>query len=171
MRAARAIVFAIWLTSLFSQQALAEKRVALVMGNSTYQNVARLTNPANDSEAMSATLKGAGFDVVDLKRDLKANEMRRALRGFSDAVRDADVAIVYFAGHGIEIDGINYLIPVDGVLERDIDAFDEAAPLDRILTVIEPAKQLRLVILDACRDNPFNKTMKRTIGARASGEG
>jgi uncharacterized caspase-like protein len=171
MRAVRAIVLAIWLTSLFSQQALAEKRVALVMGNSTYQNVARLTNPANDSEAMSATLKGAGFDVVDLKRDLTANEMRRALRGFSDTVRDADVAIVFFAGHGIEIDGVNYVIPVDAVLERDIDAFDEAIPLDRILTVIEPAKQLRLVILDACRDNPFNKTMKRTIGARAIGRG
>jgi uncharacterized caspase-like protein len=171
MRAVRAIVLAIWLTSLFSQQALAEKRVALVMGNSTYQNVARLTNPANDSEAMSATLKGAGFDVVDLKRDLTANEMRRALRGFSDTVRDADVAIVFFAGHGIEIDGVNYVIPVDAVLERDIDAFDEAIPLDRILTVIEPAKQLRLVILDPCRDNPFNKTMKRTIGARAIGRG
>jgi hypothetical protein len=70
------------------------------------------------------------------------------------------------AGHGIEINGNNYLIPVDAVLERDIDAFDEAIPLDRILTVIEPTKQLRLVILDACRDNPFNKTMKRTIATR-----
>jgi hypothetical protein len=97
--------------------------------------------------------------------------MRRALRDFSDTVRDADVAIVYFAGHGIEIDGTNYVIPVDAVLERDIDAFDEAIPLDRILTVIEPAKQLRLVILDACRDNPFNKTMKRSMGSRAIGRG
>jgi hypothetical protein len=70
------------------------------------------------------------------------------------------------AGHGIEINGNNYLISVDAVLERDIDAFDEAIPLDRILTVIEPTKQLRLVILDACRDNPFNKTMKRTIATR-----
>jgi hypothetical protein len=120
---------------------------------------------------MTATLKNARFDVVELKRDLNVSEMRRALRDFSDTVRDADVAIVYFAGHGVEIDGTNYVIPVDAVLERDIDAFDEAIPLDRILTVIEPAKQLRLVILDACRDNPFNKTMKRTIGARAIGRG
>jgi uncharacterized caspase-like protein len=171
MRAVVSIVLAICSTWLFSQPALAEKRVALVMGNSAYQNVSRLANPANDSEAMSATLKRAGFDVVDLKRDLKVNEMRRALRDFSDHVRDADIAIVYFAGHGIEIDGTNYLIPVDAVLERDIDAFDEAIPLDRLLTVIEPAKQLRLVILDACRDNPFNKTMKRTIGSRAIGRG
>ena len=156
---------------LLAQPAMADKRVALVMGNSAYQNVNRLANPTNDSEAMSAVLKKAGFDVVEFKRDLNVSEMRRALRDFSDAVRDADVAIVYFAGHGIEIDGTNYVIPVDAVLERDIDAFDEAIPLDRILAVIEPAKQLRLVILDACRDNPFNKTMKRTIGARAIGRG
>jgi uncharacterized caspase-like protein len=171
MRAAGAIVLAVWSTWLFSQPAFADKRVALVMGNSAYQNVNRLANPINDSEAMSAMLKKAGFDVVELKRDLNVSEMRRALRDFSDTVRDADVVIVYFAGHGIEIDGVNYVIPVDTVLERDIDAFDEAIPLDRILTVIEPAKQLRLVILDACRDNPFNKTMKRSIGSRAIGRG
>ena len=171
MRAASLILLAVWSTWFFSQPAFAEKRVALVMGNSAYQNVVRLANPANDSEAMSAVLKQAGFDVVELKRDLKVGEMRRALRDFSDTARDADIAIVYFAGHGIEIEGTNYLIPVDAVLERDIDAFDEAIPLDRVLTVIEPAKQLRLVILDACRDNPFNKTMKRTIGARAIGRG
>ncbi|MEW6769299.1 MAG: caspase family protein [Pseudomonadota bacterium] len=147
--------------------AFADKRVALIIGNSAYQNVTALPNPTNDAAAMTATLKSAGFDVVDSRRDLKANEMRRALRDFSDTARDADVAVVYYAGHGIEIDGINYLIPVDASLERDIDAFDEAIPLDRILTVMEPAKQLRLAILDACRDNPFNKTMKRTIGSRA----
>ena len=151
MRAVGAVILTVWSICHFSQPAFAERRVALVMGNSAYQNVNRLTNPENDSAAMSATLKSAGFDVVELRRDLKANEMRRALRDFSDHVRGADIAIVYFAGHGIEIDGINYMIPVDAVLERDIDAFDEAIPLDRILTVIDPAKQLRLVILDACR--------------------
>ena len=171
MRAVGAIFLAVWLTSLFSQPVLAEKRVALVMGNSAYQSVNRLTNPANDSGAMSETLKNAGFDVVEFRRDLKVNEMRRALRDFSDRVSDADVAVVYYAGHGMEIDGINYVIPVDAVLERDIDAYDEAVSLDRILAVIEPAKALRLVILDACRDNPFNTTMKRTIGSRAIGRG
>jgi uncharacterized caspase-like protein len=171
MRAVGAIFLAVWSICLFSQPAFAEKRVALVIGNSAYQNVNRLANPTNDSEAMAAILKKAGFDVVELKRDLTVSEMRRALRDFAGTVRDADIAIVYFAGHGMEIDGTNYVIPVDAVLERDIDAFDEAIPLDRILTVIEPAKQLRLVILDACRDNPFNKTMKRTIGSRAIGRG
>src|SRR5580692_11507765 len=171
MRAGAAVVIAICSTWFFSQSAFADKRVALVLGNSAYQKVNPLVNPVNDSGAIAATFKSAGFDVVELKRDLNVSEMRRALRDFSDTVRDADVAIVYYAGHGIEIDGTNYIIPTDAVLERDIDAFDEAIPLDRILTVIEPARKLRLVILDACRDNPFNKSMKRMIGSRAIGRG
>jgi hypothetical protein len=171
MRTLGAIIIAVWASWLFSEPALAEKRVALVIGNSAYENVARLGNPANDATAMTATLKEAGFDVVDSRRNLKIAEMRRAFRDFSDKARDADVAVVYFAGHGIEVDGTNYVIPVDAALERDLDVYDEAFPLDRILVTIEPAKQLRLVILDACRDNPFAKTMKRTIGSRAVGRG
>jgi hypothetical protein len=171
MRAVWVTLLAICSVWLFSEPALAEKRVALVIGNSSYRNVSRLANPANDSAAIAATFKSAGFDVVELKRDLTVAEMRRALRDFSDTVRDADIAIVYYAGHGIEIDGTNYIIPIDATLERDIDAFDEAIPLDRILTVIEPARKLRLVILDACRDNPFNRLMKRAIGSRAIGRG
>jgi uncharacterized caspase-like protein len=154
-----------------SQPAFAEKRVALVLGNSAYQNVAQLTNPVNDSAKIAATLKEAGFDVVDSRRDLPAAETRRALRDFADRARDADIAVVYYAGHGIEVDGANYLIPVDAKLERDTDVYDEALSLDRILIAIEPAKKLRLVILDACRDNPFAKSMKRTVASRAIGQG
>src|SRR5712675_1517142 len=156
---------------LASQPAFAEKRVALVLGNSAYLNVAQLTNPVNDSARMAATLKDAGFDVVDSRRDLPAAETRRALRDFADRARDADIAVVYYAGHGIEVDGTNYLIPVDAKLERDTDVYDEAFSLDRVLLAIEPAKQLRLVILDACRDNPFAKNMKRTVASRAIGQG
>jgi hypothetical protein len=132
----------------------AAKRVALVIGNSGYENVARLANPINDATAITATLKEAGF-LVDTRRNMKIADMRRALRDFADTSRDADVAVVYYAGHGIEVDGTNYLIPVDATLERDLDVYDEAVPLERILVTIEPAKQLRLVMLDACRDNPF----------------
>lgn len=156
---------------LVSEPALAEKRVALVLGNSAYQNVAPLPNPANDGAKMAATLKDAGFDVVDSRHDLTAAETRRALRDFADRARDADIAVVYYAGHGIEVDGANYLIPVDARLERDTDIYDEAFSLDRILIAIEPAKKLRLVILDACRDNPFSKKMKRTVATRAVGQG
>src|SRR5438445_10289275 len=153
------------------QPAFAEKRVALVLGNSAYQNVARLPNPVNDGTVIAATLKNAGFDIVEERHDLPAAETRRALRDFADRARDADIAVVYYAGHGIEVDGTNYLIPVDAKLERDTDVYDEAFSLDRVLLAIEPAKQLRLVILDACRDNPFAKTMKRTVASRAIGQG
>jgi uncharacterized caspase-like protein len=156
---------------LACQPAWAAKRVALVLGNSAYQNVARLPNPVNDGTAMAATLKDAGFDVVDSRHDLMAAETRRALRDFADRARDADIAVVYYAGHGIEVDGTNYLIPVDAKLERDTDVYDEAFSLDRVLLAIEPAKRLRLVILDACRDNPFAKIMKRTVASRAIGQG
>jgi uncharacterized caspase-like protein len=154
-----------------SEPAFAEKRVALVLGNSNYQNVAPLSNPVNDSSKIAATLRDAGFDVVDSRRDLAAAETRRALRDFADRARDADIAVVYYAGHGIEVDGANYLIPVDARLERDTDIYDEGLSLDRILIAIEPAKKLRLVILDACRDNPFSRTMKRTVASRAIGQG
>ncbi|WP_334516895.1 caspase family protein [Bradyrhizobium sp. AZCC 1693] len=156
---------------LVSEPAFAEKRVALVLGNSNYQNVAPLANPVNDSAKIASTLKDAGFDVVDSRRDLPAAETRRALRDFADRARDADIAVVYYAGHGIEVDGGNYLIPVDARLERDTDIYDEGLSLDRILIAIEPAKKLRLVILDACRDNPFARTMKRTVASRAIGQG
>jgi uncharacterized caspase-like protein len=156
---------------LVSEPAFAEKRVALVLGNSNYRNVAPLANPVNDSARIASTLKDAGFDVVDSRRDLPAAETRRALRDFADRARDADIAVVYYAGHGIEVDGSNYLIPVDAKLERDTDVYDEALSLDRVLLAIEPAKILRLVILDACRDNPFVKTMKRTLASRSFGRG
>jgi uncharacterized caspase-like protein len=156
---------------LACEPAWAGKRVALIIGNSAYQNVPPLSNPVNDGAMMAATLKGAGFDVVDSRHDLSAIETRRALRDFSDAAYDADIAVVYYAGHGMEVDGANYLIPVDAKLERDTDVFDEALSLERILVAAEPAKQLRLVILDACRDNPFAKLMKRTVASRAIGRG
>jgi uncharacterized caspase-like protein len=167
----RAVIIAFCSCWLFSQPALAEKRVALVIGNSAYKSVNPLRNPANDASAIAAMFKKAGFDVVDTRLNVSANEMRRALREFGSKTSDADVAVIYYAGHGIELDGNNYLIPVDAVLERDTDVFDEALGLDRVLVAVEPAKQLRLIILDACRDNPFSRTMKRTIGSRSVGRG
>jgi uncharacterized caspase-like protein len=162
------LIFSIWLGC---SSALAEKRVALVIGNSAYQKVAKLPNPANDAAAVAAMLKAAGFDLVESKSNLTAADLRKTLRDFGNKARDADMAVVYYAGHGIELDGTNYLIPVDAALETDADVLDETLPLDRVLFAVEPAKQLRLVILDACRDNPFAKTMKRTIASRAIGRG
>jgi hypothetical protein len=155
---------------LVCQPAFAEKRVALILGNSVYQNVPPLSNPINDGTVMASTFKNAGFDVVS-RFDLSALDTRRVLRDFADRARDADIAVVYYAGHGMEVDGTNYLIPVDAKLERDTDIYDEAFSLDRILVAVEPAKQLRLVILDACRDNPFARTMKHSLASRSIGRG
>ena len=151
--------------------ALAEKRVVLVIGNSEYQKVAKLPNPVNDAIAVAAMFKSAGFDVVETKLNASAGELRKTLREFGGKSHDAEVAVIYYAGHGIELDGTNYLIPVDAALETDTDVLDETVSLERVLFAVEPAKQLRLVILDACRDNPFAKTMKRTIASRAIGRG
>jgi formylglycine-generating enzyme required for sulfatase activity len=161
-----AFVWAIAALSM-APAALAQKRVALVIGNGAYTKVPRLDNPKNDAAAMEAMFKGAGFNAVVRVNDLGVAAMRRALRDFSDTARDADIAAVFYAGHGIEIGGVNYLIPIDAVLERDIDAADEAISLDRINQVLEPVKHLRLVILDACRDNPFARSMRRTIATRS----
>ncbi|QQO22235.1 caspase family protein [Bradyrhizobium diazoefficiens] len=151
--------------------AQAEKRVALVIGNSAYKNVPQLPNPANDATLVGDMLRRIGFDFVETKTDLNIAEMRRALRDFGARARDASVAVIYYAGHGIELDGTNYLIPTEAKLETDSDVLDEALPLDRAMYAVEPAKQLRLIILDACRDNPFAKSMKRTLASRSIGRG
>ncbi|MBR0783779.1 caspase family protein [Bradyrhizobium iriomotense] len=171
MGAIRIFLFLLAVFCLGCGSAQAEKRVALVIGNSAYKSAPRLANPVNDASLVGGMLKKAGFGLVDIKLDLNAAEMRRALRDFGGRTREADVAVVYYAGHGIELDGTNYLIPTDASLETDSDVLDETLPLERALFAVEPAKQLRLVILDACRDNPFAKTMKRTIAARAIGRG
>ena len=172
MRRLAIFVAAVIAACFASGSALADKRVALVIGNSNYQNVATLTNPSNDATSVAEMLRKASFDVVESRRDLKYMEMRRALRDFTDKARGADIAVIYFAGHGLEVDGTNYVVPVDAALERDADVDDEAVSLNRILMAAEPAAKLRLIILDACRDNPFARKMKRTLSAaRGLGRG
>lgn len=170
MHSVRCILLLI-LTCLWSADARADRRVALVIGNSAYRHVPNLPNPTNDAEAIGILLKSVGFDLVQTQENLGINDMRRVVRDFSDSTRDADIAVIYYAGHGMEVGGTNYLVPVDASLKRDIDVEDEAVSLDRLLQVMEPAKRLRLVILDACRDNPFVKSMARTMASRTIGRG
>ena len=152
--------------SLAISDAHAEKRVALVIGNSAYQNASQLANPGKDANAVAGLFRNAGFDVVETKLDLGNLEFKRVARDFTALARNADIAVVYFAGHGIEVNGTNYLLPVDAKLVSDFDVEDEALSLDRVMRAIEPAKRLRLVILDACRDNPFVRTMQRSVTTR-----
>lgn len=150
--------------------AQAEKRVALVIGNSAYANVAKLENPANDAADMAARLKQIGFAVTWL-RDLGSNDMRAALADFSDKSAGADIALVYYAGHGMEVDQQNYLIPVDAKLKSDRRVRFEAIPLDDVTSAMEEVKGVKMVLLDACRDNPFAATMKLTNANRSLSRG
>jgi hypothetical protein len=156
---------------LFSPVAHAERRVALVIGNGAYQKVIKLANSANDAKAIAGMLRAAKFDEVSLYENLGIRELRQAIKDFSDLARGADTAVIYYSGHGIEVNGVNYLIPTDSILDSDIDVPYEAYSLDNLLQVLEPARRLRLVMLDACRENPFARSMKRTTASRAVGGG
>ena len=151
---------------IFSPGAFAEKRVALVLGNSAYQHAAPLPNPTRDANAIAQMFQMAGFDTVLLRNDVGNLDFKRALRDFFVVAKGADIAVVFFAGHGIQIADQNYLIPVDAKLAQDYDITDEAISLDRVIEAIEPAARLRLVILDACRDNPFIVRMQRRSATR-----
>ena len=148
--------------------AWADKRVALIVGNSTYQTVPQLPNPSRDAASVAKLFKDAGFDSVEVQINVGNLEFKRAIRKFEAAADQADIAVVYYAGHGLEIGGTNYLIPVDARLASDRDADDEAIPLERLVSSADGAKRLRLIILDACRDNPFVGTMRRERNRTAS---
>lgn len=152
--------------------ASASDRVALIVGNSRYLAVGELANPTRDAALVKQSLIKAGFapgDVISIT-DGDKQSIERALREFGVKARDARVAFVYFAGHGIEIGGQNYLIPIDAQLAQDRDADLEAIRLDTVLNVSEGAR-LSIVVLDACRNNPFVSTMTRTLKTRSVGRG
>jgi uncharacterized caspase-like protein len=147
------------------------RRIALVIGNSAYKSVAALANPYRDAEAIAAALRRIGFQEVTLENNLGRDKFTDILRNFARQAEAADWAVVYYAGHGIEMGGINYLIPIDAKLEVDRDVEFEAIPLDRVMAGVDGAKKLRLIILDACRNNPFLGQMRRTIATRSIGRG
>ena len=144
--------------------AWADGRAALVVGNSTYAHIGRLPNPGNDAADMTAALRRLGFEVT-MVRDADRASMTEGLRVFTRASAGADVSLVFYAGHGLEMDGVNYLVPVDARLERDTDVRFEAIELDYVLASTTGA-DLRVVILDACRNNPLARSMQRTGASR-----
>jgi tetratricopeptide (TPR) repeat protein len=145
-----------------------ETRIALVIGNGAYAGVGALSNPGNDARAIEATLKKIGFTTVTLQLDLPRERLLDALKSFAREAEKADWALVYFAGHGLELGGINYLVPVDAKLASDRDASFEAVELQKVLDAVSGARRIGLVILDACRDNPFSKTMTRSMASTRS---
>ena len=159
------------MVALSATFAYAEKRVALVIGNSDYQHVARLPNPQNDAASIADALRRMGFDAVIEKNDLSFQLLNTTLRDFAALADTAGVALVFYAGHGMEVEKVNYLIPVDAALKSDRDVAYEAIQLDQVIHAVEGARRMRIVILDACRDNPFMQSIKRTNGTRSIGRG
>ena len=164
-------VLALSVIAFHAGSAQAAKRVALLIGNEKYEATSQLNNPANDVELMKTSFEDAGFDTVTAVHDLDRASMVRALRDFEDTAAGADVAIIYYSGHGMEMNGENFLLPVDVSLKTDKDVEDEAIPLDRVQRSLEGATRLKLVILDACRNNPFEQSMSRSISTRAVSRG
>src|SRR5262249_28327463 len=139
---------------------------------SKYVNAPALTNPQRDAQALASALQRTGFTQVTLKLDLTRDKMLEELRAFASAADQADWAVVYFAGHGLEVGGVNYLVPTEAKLQSDRDVGFEGVPLEQVLQAVDGARKLGLVVLDACRDNPFVKTMTRSLsGTRSVGNG
>lgn len=161
-----ALTFVMLVVQCFAAFADTPKRVALVIGNATYQSVPRLANPTNDAADIAHALDRLDFEVT-VETDLDSSGMTRALGRFSRKARTADMAVLFYAGHGIEIDNQNYLIPTDAELNHVDDVAFEAIRLEQLLRAVEGAETLKLVLLDACRDNPFSFA----AGSRSLGRG
>ncbi|MHA7772315.1 caspase family protein [Roseibium sp. M-1] len=150
--------------------AQAERRVALVIGNSGYQQVAALKNPYNDAQGMTEKLTSLGFEVVT-GQDLSLRDMRQTIRKFIGTLDGADLALFFYAGHGLQVSGENYLLPVDAELDSHLDLEFEALPANLVLNAMEQTAKVNLVFLDACRNNPFAENLARSMGTRSSAVG
>jgi len=155
------VVVTVWLTHLSSSPAFSaqERRIALVIGNGAYQS-APLRNPVNDAADIADALKRLGFSV-SLKTEANQRNMKQAIRAFGKQLRKGGVGLFYFAGHGIQVKGRNYLIPIGAEIETEPDVEYEAVDAGRVLAQMEDAgNSLNIIILDACRDNPFARSFR-----------
>lgn len=143
-----------------------EKRVALVVGNGAYDNTPSLPNPPNDAAALATSLRRLDFDVLD-GRDLKLSDFAGRIRDFGRALRQAHVALFYYAGHGLQVGSQNYVVPVDAALEHEADVQLELIAVQTILAQMEVGNRTSLVILDACRNNPLARNLARAMGTRS----
>ncbi|MBZ0148890.1 MAG: caspase family protein [Pseudorhodoplanes sp.] len=146
----------------------AEKRIALVIGNAAYQNTPALSNPVNDSEDLAASLKKVGFTVIH-ERNLSKQGMEAAITRFARLAQDADAAMFFYAGHGMQWRGLNYLVPVDARMEDEFNLNFELTKLDDILFGLERARGVKILVLDACRNNPLLDRLNRTSNTRDLG--
>jgi hypothetical protein len=158
------------LTLIGTAPVFAADRVALVIGNGTYQKVPTLPNPPRDATDIGRALERLNFKVTQLS-NASAAEMRKAIVDFGRSTEGSEMAVVFYAGHGMEVGGENWLIPTDAELRSDADVESEAVSLRSINLQVSKARQLGLVILDACRNNPFAVKMQRSLRTRAVARG
>jgi caspase domain-containing protein/uncharacterized protein DUF6719 len=163
-----AVIAAVSLTTLtvVAPTHAASDRVALVIGNGAYQAAVQLPNPANDAADIAETLHRIGFEVIE-GRDLGKNAMENKIREFGRKLDKANLAIFFYAGHGLQVGGRNYLVPIDAKLERPGDLNFETIELSLVLAQMETEKRVNLVFLDACRDNPLTRSLARGPAARS----
>lgn len=151
-------------------QAAAEKRVALVIGNSAYANAPALKNPRNDAEDFALAMRRLGFDVI-AGYDLDQKAMGEKVRDFARALETADVALFFYAGHGLQSNGQNYLVPVSATLQKESDLDFETVSLDLVMKQMQRSARVSLVFLDACRDNPLTRSLRGGSRSTAVGQG
>jgi formylglycine-generating enzyme required for sulfatase activity len=161
-------VLCLWLLTAAHAARAAEQRIALVIGVGGYQNAPHLANPVTDARAIGDSLRRLKFEVTELY-DPDFRALNSGVRAFGIRAASADVAVVYYAGHGVQVDRENYLIPADAKLERERDLLYEAMPLDRLLGEVSQASRIGIILLDSCRNNPFIERVARsmTVAGRA----
>ncbi|TCM76984.1 caspase family protein [Rhodovulum steppense] len=150
----RVVVLALVIAAAAAWPLRAAERVALVIGVADYATIPPLRNTVNDAAALASTLRGIGFEVSTML-DPSAADLHAALDDFGFAAETADLALIYFAGHGVEVQGQNFLIPADAAVRSNRDVQGQAVSLDDLLHAVDRARRMRIVILDSCRDNPF----------------
>jgi hypothetical protein len=151
-----------------SDPAVLGKRVALVVGNSAYEHTPALLNPGNDAADVARSLEGLGF-AVTLALDLTKRDMDRAFAAFARQVQDADAALFYYAGHAMQFDNVNYMMPIDAALEDEASLPYEMARLDDILADMNRSRGVRIAVLDACRNNPLEAKLKQSMARTRGG--
>jgi uncharacterized caspase-like protein len=162
----RAII-ALVVLILLPSTALAAKRVAVVIGNSSYKHAGELANPRNDAAAISVALKRFGFQVVE-GGDLDKSAFDRKVREFAILLQGADVGVLFYAGHGLQVAGQNYLVPVDAELTTAAALDFEMVRLDLLQRTMEREAQTNIIFLDACRNNPLERNLRRAMGTRSA---
>ena len=162
LRLLLAVACIVMLSCLGAVSSYTEKRVALVIGNSSYRATIPLPNPRNDATDMAVALQGVGFETI-LATDLDKRGMDDAFRRFARLARDAEAALFFYAGHGMQFGGANYLMPVDAKLQDEADLPYELARVDDVIADLSRAKNTRIVILDACRDNPLAERLRMKL--------